>query len=75
MSITQENPVTLQEILTPDEAAALLRVQPSFIYERVRRRSKNPIPCHRIGKYLRFRRSEIEAWFDGCAAPGKKVRR
>jgi excisionase family DNA binding protein len=63
------------EILTPEECAVLLRVQPSFIYEKCRRRSRDPLPCHRIGRYLRFRRSEVLAWFDRTAVPAKKVRR
>jgi excisionase family DNA binding protein len=67
--------VVIQEILTPEETAALLRVNPSFIYEKCRRRSRDPLPCHRIGRYLRFRRSEVLAWFDRTVAPVKKVRR
>jgi len=63
------------DILTPEECAALLRVNPSFIYEKCRRRSRDPLPCHRIGRYLRFRRSEVMAWFDRTVAPVKKVRR
>ena len=62
------------EILTPDEVAALLRVSPSFVYEKTRRRQRNPLPTHRIGKYLRFRRSEVLAWFDRTAQPATKKR-
>src|SRR5437868_1639924 len=51
------------DILTPEEVAALLRVQPSFIYEKCRRRSRDPLPVHRIGRYLRFSRREVLAWF------------
>lgn len=62
------------EILTPDEVAALLRVSLTWVYEKSRRRSRDPLPAHRIGRYLRFRRSEVLAWFDGTAVPVKKRR-
>jgi excisionase family DNA binding protein len=63
------------DIITPEECAAMLRVQPTFIYEKCRRRSRDPLPCHRIGRYLRFSRREVLEWFDRTAAPVKKVRR
>ena len=51
------------EILTPEETAALLRVEVSWIYSKSRRRQRNPLPVHRIGKYLRFTKSEVLTWF------------
>jgi excisionase family DNA binding protein len=65
---------TTHEILTPEEVAALLRVSPNFIYEKCRARQRNPLPAHRIGRYLRFRRSEVLAWFDRTAEPAPKKR-
>lgn len=56
------------EILTPEQVASLLKVRPSWVYEKVRRRSRNPLPVHRVGRYLRFRRSAVLAWFDGTAS-------
>jgi predicted DNA-binding transcriptional regulator AlpA len=51
------------EILTPEETAALLRVEVSWVYSKSRRRQRNPLPVHRIGKYLRYTKSEVLAWF------------
>ncbi len=68
-------PDTLSEILTPEELAALLRVTPAWIHEKVRRRAQNPLPALRIGRYIRFRRSDVIAWLDGTRAPAKKRRR
>lgn len=68
----------MPEILTPEEVAALLRVQPSFIYEKSRRRCKDPLPTHRVGKYLRFEKSEVLDWFArtlNAAGAKKKGRR
>ena len=45
--------------LTVHEAAALLRVKVSWLYERTR---TNSIPHVKLGKYLRFDRSELVAW-------------
>jgi excisionase family DNA binding protein len=45
--------------LTIDEAAALIRVPKSWLYERTR---TNTIPHVKLGKYLRFDRDELIAW-------------
>jgi excisionase family DNA binding protein len=58
----------LLELLTVDEIAAALRVSPSWVYERVRKRGKDKIPHLKIGKYLRFRLNEVRIWVDQWAA-------
>jgi len=62
------------EIMTPEEVALLLRVGLSFVYEKSRRRQRNPIPTCRIGRYLRYRRSAVLAWLEQqeASAPTKK---
>jgi excisionase family DNA binding protein len=45
--------------LTIDEAATLIRVPKSWLYERTR---TNTIPHLKLGKYLRFDRDELVAW-------------
>jgi excisionase family DNA binding protein len=45
--------------LTPDEAAAILRVPLSWLY---RRTSKNQIPHRKLGRHLRFSRDELLLW-------------
>jgi excisionase family DNA binding protein len=62
------------EILTIEETAALLRVAPTCVKSMVRNRCKNPLPYHRVGKYLRFRRSEVLTWFDGKSAQKRRRR-
>jgi len=46
-------------LLTPAEAAGLLAVKPSWIYEAVR---SGTLPCLRIGRHIRFTRSMLEEW-------------
>jgi len=58
--------------LTIQEAAELLRVKVSWLYERTR---TNSIPHMKLGKYLRFDRAELIAWAaefrrDGSTAGG-----
>ena len=48
-------------LLTIEEVAELLRVPPSWVYERTRRRSIDRIPGFRLGKYWRFRESDVLA--------------
>lgn len=45
--------------LTIDEAAALIRVPKSWLYERTR---TNAVPHIKLGKYLRFDQQEFLAW-------------
>lgn len=47
------------ELLTPQEAAALLKVPVCFIYERTR---KDAIPLRRYGRYVRIPKDELLAW-------------
>ena len=66
-------PNPFPEILTPEQVADLFQVSPSWLYEKSRRRQKNPLPVHRIGRYLRYKRSEILEWFDAQGAPARKA--
>ena len=57
--------------LTVQEAAELLRVPVSWLYERTR---TNSVPHVKLGKYLRFDRDELNAWLeelkrDGSGSP------
>ena len=45
--------------LTIQEAADLLRVRVSWLYERTR---TNAVPHVKLGKYLRFDRDELLGW-------------
>lgn len=58
------------EILTADEVASLLKISRWHVYELARERTKSgdlrkdPLPCIRLGKAVRFRRSDVEAWIE-----------
>ena len=43
-------------LFTIKEAAEVLRIPISWLYERTRR---NAIPCRRIGKYVRFTQQDL----------------
>ncbi len=47
------------EWLTIEEAAMLIRVPKSWLYERTR---TNTVPHIKLGKYLRFDRQELLSW-------------
>ena len=61
-----------EPILTGEQVAKLLQVKPSTIYEFTRRRAngRDPMPCLRAGKFLRFKWSAIEKWLE---AGGKRA--
>jgi len=56
-----------QRILTVAQVAGLLQIPKSSVYEktRVRRNGAPPLPCRRVGKYLRFFEAEVLAWLVG----------
>jgi excisionase family DNA binding protein len=59
------------EILTLKEAAKLLKLKPGQLYEQTRERTRArqecPVPFIKIGKHLRFRQPDLEAWVEKLA--------
>jgi predicted DNA-binding transcriptional regulator AlpA len=53
-------------LLTPAELAARLAVGESWVREKTRERARlrdrDPLPCVRLGKYVRFSWAAVEAW-------------
>ena len=49
-------------ILTIAELSQRLKVSERWVYEKTRRRSQNPLPTIRIGRYLRFDWVSVSAW-------------
>jgi excisionase family DNA binding protein len=58
-------------LLTVEEVAELLRVPPSWVYERTRRRAGDRIPGFRLGKYWRFREADVLAWLERQRSGGR----
>jgi excisionase family DNA binding protein len=57
-----------EPLLTPAPAAALLAVRISWVYEAVR---AGKLPCVRIGRHLRFLRSDLARWVRDQRSPGR----
>jgi predicted DNA-binding transcriptional regulator AlpA len=55
-------PIDPSQILTLAELAARLKVSERWVYEKSCRRCQNPLPCIRIGRYLRFDCLDVSAW-------------
>lgn len=53
---TPTSPTVSIRLFTIKEAAEVLKIPASWLYERTRR---NAIPCHRLGKYLRFTEDDL----------------
>lgn len=51
-------------LLTVREVAELLKVPASWVYEHTRRRTPDRLPHLRLGKYLRFRESDLLDWLN-----------
>jgi excisionase family DNA binding protein len=61
------NLVKAEDILTPEELAARLKVPDSWVYEKTRGRCRNPIPCLRLGRYVRFDWTAVAKWLSAPA--------
>jgi excisionase family DNA binding protein len=47
-----------------DQVAAMMRVPKSFIYRRTAKGHDDPIPNYRLGRHLRFKLEDVEAWIE-----------
>jgi excisionase family DNA binding protein len=56
--------LAVEQLLTVREVAGLLRVPVSWVYERTRRQGSERLPHVKVGKYVRFRPAEIEAYLE-----------
>ena len=59
MQLTPQRADLREPLLTPAQAAALLAVRTSWIYEAAR---EGRIPHLHVGRHLRFTRAALEAW-------------
>jgi excisionase family DNA binding protein len=48
-------------LLRPEQAAELLSVKTSWVYDAVR---TGRLPCLRVGRHIRFTRAMLEEWLD-----------
>jgi excisionase family DNA binding protein len=55
----------IEQLLTPEEAAEILRVKLSWLYQHTRRRTQDRIPFVKVGRYLRFREQDLVAYIEG----------
>jgi excisionase family DNA binding protein len=72
---TEDSSVIEDELLTVEEAAQLLKVPPSWIYDHVRRDAADRLPVLKLGKYLRFDARDLRAYIDDKRASSGTARR
>ena len=54
--------IGLEDLLTMEEMAQVLKVPVSWLYSRTREKGTDTIPCVRVGKYIRLNRPAVIAW-------------
>jgi excisionase family DNA binding protein len=59
-------------LYTPEQAAELLQVRPSWLRRKAAARA---VPCRYVGKHLRFSRADITAIAEASATPPRQPRR
>lgn len=64
--LTNRQALDPTDILTPAELAERLKVPLSWVFEKTRHRATvrdaEPLPCLRVGRYLRFHWPSVSAW-------------
>ena len=68
-------PLNPADILTPEEVAARLKVPESWVYEKTRARCRNPMPCLRLGRYIRFDWAAVIIWLTAEADQQERAAR
>ena len=53
-----------EQLLTLNELAKELKTPPSWVYSRTRQTGPDSIPMIRVGKYCRFRLTEVLNWLE-----------
>ena len=56
------------EILTPTELAKLFKIPKTKIYQMTMKTGPGSIPRFKVGRDLRFRKSQVVTWFESQAA-------
>src|SRR5205807_7928275 len=54
-----------KQLLSVREVSKLLQVPVSWVYEHARPQCANPLPCMKVGKYLRFLSADIAKYLEG----------
>jgi excisionase family DNA binding protein len=71
MTESENVPGDVDELLTVDDVAALLKVSRSWVYERTRGRHASMsrrLPHIKVGKYVRFDRRAVQTFLERCRA-------
>jgi excisionase family DNA binding protein len=63
------------ELLTVHDAARFLNVSVSWVYEHTRDDADDRLPFVKLGKYLRFDRTDLRAYVDAKRASTRTARR
>ena len=63
------------ELLTVHDAARLLCVSVSWVYEHTRKNCIDPLPVVKLGKYLRFDGADLRSYIDSKRAAATGARR
>jgi excisionase family DNA binding protein len=66
--VTEKKYSQAEELLTPAEAAKVLRVSSGWVRDHATRREPR-LPAVRIGKLIRFRRADLEEFIAKCCQP------
>jgi excisionase family DNA binding protein len=69
------SPAVGDELLTVHDAARFLNVSASWVYEHTRDDADDRLPFVKLGKYLRFDRSDLRAYVDAKRASARTARR
>lgn len=54
----------METMMTPEQVAEFFQVPTSWIYKHTKKHAEDKLPHHKLGKYVRFIKEEVEAFVE-----------
>ncbi len=63
-SLVRAPDLGFESLLTVADVARMLQVPVSWVYEHTRPGCRDPLPCLRLGKYVRFQAARLQSYIE-----------
>lgn len=70
--VSSAEDATDDDLLTVEDVARLMKVPMSWVYEHSRQDGIDRLPCIKLGKYLRFRLSDLRNYIESKRTAGRR---
>lgn len=60
----KDEPMATNNLMTTKQVISYLSLNKITIYSLIKRRKNDPLPCFKVGRQWRFRKTEIDDWLE-----------